>query len=328
MTQKEIAKALCLSQSTVSLALAGSAKISEKIRLQVQELASKRGYAPNLNARALQTRKSKLIGVIFPDFSQAYYNELKKDIHSLLKERGYSGMFLTAGDDGDTEHLVAELQGRGIEGLIAGSVSSGNLQSLCQSGFPVVFYRKPDALPCSTVDVDRYEGGYLAGRHLVSLGYRSIACLGVERSFIEERFLGFMAALSESGIEIPNELLIQSRQGMAGGYEGFSAFFKSGVKRPRAVFAFNDTTAIGGMRAASDFRLRIPQDLAFMGFDDIQEARFAIPSLSTVAQPRFETAKSLVDLIFKRMSGEDISLRHIRLKTSLVIRESCGSNLN
>ncbi len=328
MTQKDIAQELGLSQAAVSLALSGSAKISDSIRRQILDTASQRGYCPNLNARALQTRKSGLVGVIFPDFSQAYYNELKKDIHPLLKERGYTGLFFTAGADGDVGQLVAELHGRGVEGIIAGSVSTSHLEPLCRSGFPVVFYRRPEALPCSTVEVDRYEGGYQVGRHLISLGYKTFACLGVEKPRIEERFRGFLAALAESGLEMPAHLLIPSRQGMAGGHEGLGSFLKKTKTSPRAIFAFNDTTAIGGMRAVRDVGMRIPEDIAFVGFDDIQEARFAIPSLTTIAQPRRETATHLVKLLLDRISGEDISLRHVLLKTSLVVRESCGATPN
>lgn len=326
MTQKEIAATLGISQSTVSLALAKSPRISEPLRLQIMEMASQGGYCPNLNARALQARKSGLVGVIFPDFSQAYYNELKKDIHPLLKARGYTGLFFTAGDDGDAGQLIAELQGRGVEGIIAGPGASSHLKPLCQAGFPVVFYRTPDALPCSSVEVDRFEGGYLAGRHFASLGYKSFACLGADSKGLEQRFNGFLSALAEAGLELPSKALVNCRQGLEGGYEGLSSFLKGAQRPPRAVFAVNDATAIGAMRAARDAGLRIPQDIAFIGFDDILEARFAIPSLTTVAQPRLQTAENLVKLLFERISGEDLSLRHIVLKTSLVVRESCGAN--
>ncbi len=327
MTQKEIAEALGVSQSTVSLALAGSEKISEPLKGQIVELASAKGYHPNLNARALQARKSGLVGVVFPDFSQAYYNELKKDIHPLLKERGYTGLFFTAGDDGAAGQLIGELQGRGVEGIIAGPGSFKHLKELCLSNFPVVFYRKPEApLPCCSVDVDRYDGGYLAGRHLLSLGYEDFACLGCDPASPDGRFQGFLAALAEAGVSFNSKAAIRCQPGMEGGCEGFAAYLK-GSKPPRAVFAFNDSTAIGGMRAACDAGLGIPEDVAFVGFDDIKEASFSIPSLTTVAQPRQETAANLVRLLFDRIDGEGLSLRHILLKASLTVRESCGAKL-
>lgn len=325
MNQKEIAAALGVSQSTVSLALSNSPRISEAIKSQVADLASRNGYCPNLNAKALQARKSGLVGILFPEFSQSYYNELKRDLHPLLKARGYTGLFFTAGDDGEASQLVSELQGRGVEGIIAGPGPHSRLKALCLSGFPIVFYRRPEALPCSSVEVDRFEGGLLAGRHLASLGYGSFVCLGADPKRLDERFQGFLAALAEAGLEMGQEGFVPCRQSLDGAYEAMSGLLKRSEAAPRAVFAFNDTVALGAMRAVCDFGLRVPEDVAFVGFDDIQEARFSIPSLSTIAQPRALTAESLVELLFERISGKGSSLRRIVLKTSLVVRESCGA---
>jgi DNA-binding LacI/PurR family transcriptional regulator len=212
MTQKEIAGTLGISQSTVSLALAGSEKIGAHIRAQVQALAKESGYSRNLNAIALQGRKSKLVGIIFPDFSEDYYNELKKDIHALLKDRGYTGLFFTTGYDGDIDGILDELQGRGVEGVITGPRTTPRLKKLCLDGLPAVFYRKPPAIPCSSVDVDRYEGGYMAGRHLLSLGRGSFVILGgADPSDPARAFKGFLAALAEAGVEMPESAMLPCR---------------------------------------------------------------------------------------------------------------------
>lgn len=327
VTQKDLAARLGISYSTVSLALAGSPKINTETSRLVREAAEKLGYRPNLNARALQSRCSRLIGVIFPEFSHAYYNELARNIHPLLKEAGYTGMFFTCEGQSDFRDVINELSGRGVDGIISGLNDPESLLPLCRSGVGIVVYRQPGPLPCSSVDVDREHGGYLAGRHLIDLGYRRLGYLGGAPGDGEGRLQGFMSAVAEAGLELPLEMISNCGSGLENGYNGMMQLL-SRSKPPQAVFAFNDATAIGGMRAVHDSGLRVPDQVAMVGFDDIRECRFVVPALTTIAQPREETARQLVTLMLDRLASAQPEIRRVLLKPQLVIRESCGTKLS
>lgn len=323
ITQKELAAKLGVSYSTVSLALSGSPKVNPETLRQVQAAAAAAGYRPNLNARALQGHRSRLIGIVFPEFSHAYYGELSRDLHRLFRAAGYTAVAFTVSDHQDLRKLLDELCGRGVDGIVSG-LHDPALQPLCRSRIGVVMYRAAGPLPCSSVDIDREAGGYTAGQHLIGLGYRHLAYLGSTHGGCEDRLLGFVRAVAEAGLELPAARIVDRGSGLAAGYAALQTLLRQGPP-PRAVFAFNDSTALGAMRAAHEAGLRIPQDLAVVGFDDISEGRFAIPALTTVAQPREETARHLVELMLARLDAGRPDIRHVRLATRLIVRESCGS---
>lgn len=323
MTLKKIAGQLGVSYSTVSLAISGSPKVNQQTRKTVLELADSLGYRPNLNARSLKQKKSGFIGVIFPDFSQTYYRELMRDIYPALKERGYTGLFFTIDDNEDFSGIVSEIQGRGVEGVISGAHDHSPLMPLYKLGIPVVAYRRTAGVPFSYVDVDREKGAYMAGAHFAELGYKRMAYLGSHFGGCEPRLIGFKAALSDNGLDLPDQYIVDG-QGMEGGFTGMQKLLEL-PEPPRAVFAFNDSTAIGAMRAIQMRGLRIPQDIALIGFDNILECRYMTPALSTVAQPRQATAENLVNMLCETIASKSAGMRHVVLEPELIIRESCGA---
>jgi DNA-binding LacI/PurR family transcriptional regulator len=328
ITQKKLAQQIGVSASTISLALSGSPKVNKKTRQLVLDAVEATGYRPNQNALALQHLGTKTIGVIFPSFFNSYYNELKQEIHPLLSDAGYTGLFFNVANQEDYRKTVDELHGRGVSGIISGVDNPEVLAPLCRMGLPLVFYHHSGAVPCSSVDVDREKGGLMAGRHLISLGYRKLAYLGKSKNGLEPRLQGFMTAISEAGLELPAAYIVDmgadAGEGMEHGYEGMKQLLHL-PEPPRAVFAFNDSTAIGAIRAVYDAGLKVPDDIAIVGFANSRESRFHVPSLTTIGQPLKETAENLVSLLLKRLSGESVEIRRIVLEPELIIRESCGA---
>lgn len=323
ITQKELAKRLGVSCSTISLALSGSSKVNDATRKKVVAAAEATGYRPNLNALALRRQSLRTIGVIFPNFFSPYYNELEFEIHPLLSKAGYTGFFFKVANQKDYRETVDELHGRGVDGIISGVDNPGALAPLCRQGVPVVIYHHPGGLPCGSVDVDREKGARMAGQHFINLGYRRLAYLGETKKGVEPRLLGFMSAIAEAGLGIPSEYIVEARSGLETGYQGMLQLLDL-QNAPRAVLAFNDTIAIGAIRAIYDAGLRIPDDIAIIGFNNNRESQFCVPSLTTVAQPTKDIARYLVASLLDRISGRT-EIRRIVLDPELIIRESCGA---
>jgi len=324
ITQKALAEQLGISYSTVSLALAGSSKVNEQTRKLVCEAAGRAGYCPDLNAKALKNRRSGLVGVVFPDFSQTYYTELQREIYPKLQAAGYTGLFFTCGQNDDFGRIVRELHGRHVDGIITCITDATALRPLLNSGVKVVMYRSPEQLPCSSVEVDRIKGGRMAAEHLIGLGYRRLGYLGFCNQGREDRLQGYLSGIAAAGLEIDSAAIIECDCFMEAGYEGMKKMLKKN-NRPEAIFVFNDSTALGAIRAIYEAGLQVPRDIAIVGFDGITEGRFSIPALTTIAQPKTATAENLVNLLTAHISGEETGIRRVVLTPELLIRESCGA---
>lgn len=321
MTLKDIADALGVSYATVSLALSGSPKVKAETRGRIVAYAEKVGYRPNMMARNLRGGGSRTVGVLFPFFTNAFYSELTGEIQRNLEAHGYFGMFHTVGGGDNLPGIVDGLIGRRVEGVIACSFELRKLLPLHNAEIPVVIYRNIDGLPFSSVDVDRVRGGEMAGRYFVERNRKKIAYVGSINGGREARFLGFKSALAQGGIDLIDERIIETDSSMTGGLEGMRRLLESGVETD-AVFCFNDTTAIGVRRAIFESGLSVPDEISIIGFDDIDDAKFMTPALTTIRQPKSMIAESLVELTLSAIQNGGKELRNVILEPELIIRET------
>lgn len=306
--------------------------ISAKTRTKVLDVARELKYRHNLHARALRMGKSHLIGLMMFDLEYKIALAKLEAIDNAVWTRGYRSLIRNAGGHGDMiPQLIAEYAGGAVEGLIIvqphAEISGRALDMLSGSDIPIVTLEPIDGASLDCVTVDRKYGAYIAIKHLLELGHRRIGMLHSHHSVLHlvPRLLGYREALAEYSLPVDDSLLIESRVGYEGGYSAAYELIarKTGVT---AIFCNNDEIAIGAMKAITNMGLRIPEDIAVIGFDNIEAGAYAPVTLTTIVQPVEEVALRSVELLFDRLqnpdSGDSTSL--VRLKPSLVIRESCG----
>ena len=324
MTQKEIAKILNISRSTVSLALSGSPKIKPETSRRIHEFAKKTNYQPDMTARSLVTQKTNLIGVLLPSFANRFFGELSDKIFNCLSEKGYSAIFGVGIDKERHSTLIDSMVSRKVDGIISYSADYEKLIRLSENGIPVVVYRRPGTYPLSYVDVDRYEGGRLLTQHLIETGRRRIAFVGGV-NIQDKRFEGYQAAMFENDLEIDKSLIVNIYGELKEGIEGMRSLLEqSKGDLPDAVMFHNDSMAIGGMGEAMRSGIKVPGTMAITGFDDIEEAKYCVPSLTTISQPQKEIAEKLVKMLIEQIESKNsnhILKKHV-FEPELILRES------
>jgi len=214
-----------------------------------------------------------------------------------------------------------------VDGIvfIAAGESSGHVQALVEQGVPVVVCdREVPGVEVDTVIADNVESGHRATEHLIGLGHRRIGCIAGPKGLCisDKRLEGYRQALEEQGLPFREELVVHANFRCLGGYEAMGTLL-SLDQPPTAIFACNDLMAVGAICAASQRRLRIPQDMAIIGCDDIALASFTNPSLSTVAQPKREMGAMAVEMLVERIKDKSRPPTRRLLPVELMVRDSC-----
>ncbi|HEY3269497.1 MAG TPA: LacI family DNA-binding transcriptional regulator [Armatimonadota bacterium] len=339
MSLREIADIAGVSVSTVSRVVNDKHrdKVSDETRARILEIARSLRYRPNPQAVSLKTgRPSNTLGVLIPYFSHVFRSFYWSEISSGVLDAAYShgvGVNMMVYRD-DSEETFRELLStyRNVSGVILLAVNGHASPAVeqCRNGMlPCVAVNSNGADPnVHSVDCDNRAGGYNATRHLIKLGHTRIAHIG-GRDFSDahERLKGYRDALEEAGIPIDERLIVGGNFEETGGREAMRTLL-SGSPRPSAVFAANDDSAIGAMSAAKRAGLRIPDDLAVVGFDDISVAQYVEPALTTVHQPIYRMGYRAAEMLIGRLQANEgrngAAIARDIVHTRLVIRESCG----
>ncbi len=344
-TLKDVAKAAGVSMATVSRSLNGSTLIPERTRKRVREIADELGFEFNAHARSLITRRVGTIGIILPPHYDRfgvnlYHGTLHSSLRSVLECNdidllvAFLNNHFTGGNN--IRKLVARKKVDGL--IIVQPVFEPQLiDYLHGKDMPFVFSHYPPPDPCPPdIDIiypDNEYGGYLAGRHLGSLGKKRVLCVTaagekpVEREFML-RLAGTRRGLAESGITLAPEDLVMGDQSMESGYSAVMACADR-IRSYDAILALNDLMGIGAMLAVGRLGLRVPQEMAIIGYDDTDLAASVRPSLTTIHQPREElslvTCERLLELIrTRRDGGSRRDARRTLLTPKLVVRETTG----
>ncbi|MDQ0285974.1 LacI family transcriptional regulator [Desulfofundulus luciae] len=330
VTIKDIARKAGVSYATVSRALNNRPEVSEKTRREIQRLAAEMGYKPNAIARGLVTRETLTLGLVIPDITNPFFPEVARGVEEAASEAGYSVFLCNTNWDVDKERTYIELlEEKRVDGLILASVTEDEeyLAELLSRETPVVLINRIlDQVDTNYVAIDNVKGAQQAVEHLISLGHRRIAYVGglehVEST--AERLHGYRLALAINNIPFEEELVRYGSFKKESGYENALSLL-SLPEPPTAIFAANDILALGVIQAIKERELKVPENVAVVGFDDIPFAAYAEVNLTTVAQPKYTmgemAAKILIDEIRKGPSPEK---KHIVLPPTLVIRASSG----
>jgi LacI family transcriptional regulator len=331
VTRNDVARLAGVSPALVSYVLNnGPRPVSEKTRLRVEKAIRELDYQPSAVARNLRLQRTSTLGLILPDTQNPYYSEVTRGIERIAFEKDYIVILCHSGYSLERElQYVDALRMQRVAGVIwiPATASLEPYNRLVRFGVPTVLLDRfiPDQnLPA--VVADNFRGGYLATQHLIQLGHERIATITrpITLSHSHGRIKGYIAALNEAGISMDECLIVP------GGYwfeNGRAAFERLIALKdpPTALFAYNDIMAIGALRAAQQHGLKIPDDFSIVGFDNIPEADFTSPSLTTISQPKFDMGRTGTEWLLKIISKESSPMEEVPpLDVELIVRESTG----
>ena len=324
-----VAEKAGVSIATVSRVLNGTARVSEETRTRVHRAMDELGYQPNASARGLAANTTNTIALVFPKLSGPFFSELIRGAEIAASESDYH--LLIYGASGET--LGADNQTLGMlttkaDGLILASsgVSRCYLRDLQRQHLPVVALgEETSGTPVDNIQPDNVGGAEKIVTHLIEHGYRRIAMIkGPEtRTHASDREYGYRKALQDHGLPWYPELLIPGAFSENSGYTAMQHLLQQ-APIPEAIFAASDQMAIGAMAAIHEKGLRIPEDIALVGFDDIETARYTQPPLTTVHQDMLGQGQLAVRMLLERINGKKTDFEVKILPTTLVIRRSCG----
>lgn len=326
VTIADVATLAGVSPTTVSHVLSGKRLVGEATKGTVQAAIRQLGYRPNAIARSLRTNRSKMVAAVVPDITNPFYAVLTRGLADAVDKAGY-GTYV-CNTDGSTARELAfteDVLDRGVDGIVMASVDVSMRASAGPAalGTPVVcvggIFDHPQV---DLVAVDEGVGSYAATMHLVERGKRRIAMIQGPAESGAARDAGYRRALEESGRECDPATMVRGDWTRRGGQRAMHELMAL-AERPDAVFCANDLTAIGALDTARELGLSIPDDIALVGFDDVDAATIVSPALTTIRNPAYETGIAAGELLLGRMLGTyNDAGRKVILPCPLVQRQS------
>lgn len=325
---KDVAAAAGVSVGTVSNVLNQPDRVSARTAERVQKAIRELGFVRNDAARQLRAGRSRSIGLVVPDIGNPFFAEVARGAEDRAAEAGMT-VLLGNSDESDVrqEAHLELFQEQRVNGVLLTPASDdlSSLRRFTDAGMPVVLVdHEVDEGEIPSVSVDDVEGGRLAVKHLLDAGRRRIAYVSGPRSVrqVAERLQGAQAAVAEvpgATLEVVEQASLTVLQGRAAG-EALAA--RAEQDRPDAVFAANDLLAVGLLQAFSFASgVRVPEDIAMVGYDDIDFASATVVPLSSVRQPARLLGRTGVELLLKELDGADHD-RRVRFQPELVVRDS------
>lgn len=333
-TIRDVARLAGVAPSTASMALSSHPEIAEATRQAVQDAAAKLRYTPNHAARSLRGNLQRAIGVVIPHssahvFSHPYFMDLLGGITDVANDHDFIVALSTAREEDEGEGAyVKMLRAQRVDGIILASAAlfDQHVMELAVSGYPFVFLGRYPLNPGITaVGIDDVAGADMLTTHLLAHGYRSIAHLSgpLHHLSAADRRDGYRAALARVGIPARDDFLIEGDYSEESGRQTALRLLEL-PDLPQAVFAGNDEMAFGALNVFRDRGLRVPDDIALVGFDDLAIARVMTPALTTVHQPIRQLGAAAADRLIALAQGQQLLERQAILPVTLSIRESCG----
>ena len=334
MNLEQIAKLSGVSRSTVSRVINNDPNVSEVTRDKVMQIVKRVNYTPNAAARGLAAGRKHVLGLVIPTgvaalFTDPYFPILIQGVSSACNAREYSVMLWLAEPEYERRQMRQIMYSGLVDGVIVSSMllNDSLVQALSDGDLPFMLVgRHPTDTRASYVDADNVGGAREAVAHLLRLGCTRVATITGPQNMIAgtDRLAGYLAAQRERGLISDPSLIAEGDFTESGGYRAMQQLLSH---RLDAVFAASDMMAIGAMRALREAGLRVPEDVAIVGFDDLPQAARTEPPLTSVRQPIYRLGSTAVDSLLDLTEYPDSSPRRIILPTELVVRTSCGSAL-
>jgi LacI family transcriptional regulator len=329
VTIKDVAREARVSVATVSRVLNGSGPVSDETKRRIREVAGRLRYVPHSGARSLITSKTETLGVLLPDLYGEFFSEIIRGMDDTAQKNGFHLLISRAyADRHGIETAIRAMRGR-VDGVVAMSpdLDAESLLNL-PSTIPVVLLCSvPRGNEIDSLTIQNCRGAREMVSHIVSLGHRRIAIIkGSARNYdAAERLRGYRMALRDAGVSRDPSLECDGDFTEAAGYAAAQELLAL-RDRPTAIFAANDSMAIGALSALRESGVGVPEEVAVAGFDDIPLSRYMDPPLSSVHVPICELGARAVDLLLHGIAHKnDHARRRERVSTKLVIRRSTGS---
>jgi DNA-binding LacI/PurR family transcriptional regulator len=347
LTLEEVARQAGVSKTTASVVLNGRAdqvRISEATRDRVISVADQLGYVPDHAARSLRRRQTGIINILVWRLGSPFFSQIAEGVGEVAGPRDYQVSVIEVHDLDAELRAIRHLRQGSADGVIVAvnrrrviSPASDGLLKLTARGLPVVVLldHSPDpSIP--SLRVDDLGGGYLVTKHLLDLGHRRVAHFTWDDVPLRDevpdagnaRYRGYRRALAEAGVEFDPSWVTTCPRETAGGRElarRFLATHTDPSTRPTAVFATNDLIAFGSMRGFHEAGVRVPDDVALVGFHGVELSMLTIPSLTTVELGATELGRLGAELLFSMLDGSPPDEPDRVLPVRLVVRESCGA---
>ena len=336
VTIKDIANVTGFSINTVSRALNSKPEIRTETKEKILETAKKLGYYPNKLARGLRSNKTQTIGVIVTDIANPFFGSLVKGVERTARKHSYSIILQDTDEDYEREKEAIEVMfSERVDGLLITPVQTGTetIEKLKESGLPFVLLgRHFDDLETDYVVTDDIQGGYLATEYLLKCRHEKIAIINgpLHISSAKERFQGYKKALARYEIQFDKSLVSFGAITMGDGYTAVQALLERSP-RPTAIFCYSDFVAFGVMKAIRESELRIPKDIAVVGYDDIEFSSCLEVPLTTVRIPKKELGSRAMEALYGRIgeAGKVEEYQEVQLDVELSVRQStCLEEVN
>lgn len=334
-TLSDVARRANVSKQTISRVINNKSEVSEATRQRVLEAIRELGYHPNSLARSLATRKSHVIGLTLPNIDQPFFPQIARGVEDAATADGYS-VFLgnASGDPARELQAIERLRGHRVAGIISfnSRLTDDDMERAAGGLFPVLMINRELPNVRGEVIWPGYESGAeLATGHLISLNRKRIAFLGLDgdSNVDADKLRGYRSALQKAGAPNHPELVFRAVDHLAkefsglidGGYRSIAAALDCGCGVD-AIFASNDLPAIGAMHAIVERGLRVPEDVAVIGFGGSNVAGIVSPTLSTVTMPLYEIGTAAFRALRRRIDGDESCVEGVQSMPELIVRES------
>ncbi|MCC5908697.1 MAG: LacI family DNA-binding transcriptional regulator [Balneolaceae bacterium] len=332
MSIKKIAKLAGVSTATVSRVLNGSDKVKDQTAEKVLKVADELNYRMDHVARRMKVKQSDslVIGLIITDIDNSFFANVAKGVEDVAYKNKHVLMICNTNEDpGKEKFFLNSMLSEKVSGIIM-VPTSGNetfLKSINLEGFPMVMVdRKVKSMNVDTVSINNETGGFQATEQLIKNGHRRIGIIcGIKGlTNTEERFNGYKKALEQAGIPFDEELVVFGNYVERGGREALKKLIALD-EPPTAIFSTNNLMTLGCLKELYMQKIRIPDEMALVGFDDSAWAEAMIPPLTTIKQPGYELGVNAAELLIKRLNNKNSSKLNIVLNPELIVRESCGN---
>jgi len=326
VTLADIARAAGTSQSTASRALSGRGYVAADVRERLLAAAERLGYVPDASARTLKQKTSRIVGVVVSDLENHFYGGLAAGVEQTLREADYR--MVLVGDNSESAEETAAVRtfiAMRSPGVILTPVGNDATSLLHRRGVPVVEVdRQIATVPCDAVVVDNVRGARDAVEHLLDLGHRRIALLGVATDWTSDvgRVAGYRDAHVAAGVPVDESLILSIPFHDASAEQRIADLLDRSA--PTAIFAANNLLAEQAWRVLRARGLALPGDISLVGFDDVQWTGMVSPGITTVAQPTIDLGRRAAALLLRRIREPASATQLELLQPHLVVRGSTG----
>ncbi len=338
VTAQDVAKAAGVSPTTVSFVLNNieGMRISRETRDRVLEVAKSLNYHPDSSAQKMARGKTSVIGLVLrqnPEkaYADLFIQDVMQGISNVIRENGYQLLFIPLPPEDKESDYGKLINERHVDGLIVSGPTDQDyeLVDVFKEGAKIVLMGKIRGSNIPFIDIDNIKSAEIATEHLVSLGHTDIAMITnapMNYDSSKDRYEGFRNVLKKNKIALREEWVLLGDRTPESGYDAMQQLL-SQKQLPSAVFIASDTVALGAMNACYEKNIKVPDDLAIVGFDDIALSRYVIPPLTTVHLPAYSLGLGAATMLIQQLNDEFIESNEIILQTKLVIRESSGKTI-